>query len=90
LTLDVKAYDEWLAKGARPTATVAFLAEVVRSGKGFPEKKKTVSRKVKAKLAATQEAEKVEVAKEKPAQQTTEKVEPAVVAEKTTKSESKK
>lgn len=71
LELDLAAYAEWLKKGAQPTETVAFLAQVAKDGKGFPEGKAKLSKKAKAKLAA-KEAEKAEVeakpaAEEKPA-----------------------
>ncbi len=56
LELDLKAYDQWLKKGAQPTPTVAFLAEVVRKGKGFPEGKPKLSKKAKAKAAAATES----------------------------------
>lgn len=67
LELDLKAYDEWLAKGAQPTDTVAALADRVRSGKPFTSKKK-LSKKAKAKLAAekaAKEAPKTEKTEEK-------------------------
>lgn len=52
LEIDIKKYDAWVAKGAQPTETVAFLYEVVKSGKGFPAKKSKPSKK---KLAAKEE-----------------------------------
>lgn len=55
LQLDLKAYGQWLKKGAQPTPTVAFLAKVVEEGKGFPQKKPTLSKKAQAKLKAAQE-----------------------------------
>lgn len=55
LQLDLKAYKQWLKKGAQPTETVAFLAKVVEEGKGFPSKKPTLSKKAQAKLKAEEE-----------------------------------
>lgn len=52
LKLDLKAYDAWIAKGAKPTATVAFLHEIAVNGGKFPEKKPSLSRKAKAKKEA--------------------------------------
>ena len=57
LQLDVAAYENWLTKGAQPTATVAYLYDIAKSGKGFPAKKKTLSKKAKAKLAAEKSAQ---------------------------------
>ena len=55
LELDTKAYEEWLAKGAQPTETVAWLYEQAK-GQGLPEKKKPkLSKKAKARLAAEAE-----------------------------------
>ena len=56
LVIDVKAYDEWVAKGAQPTETVAALYEKFKSGNPFPAKKAKLSKKAKAKLAAKDEA----------------------------------
>jgi small subunit ribosomal protein S16 len=56
LVLDIAAYDEWLKKGAKPTDTVAFLADIARAGKGFPEGKAKLSKKAKEKLAAEAKA----------------------------------
>lgn len=65
LTLDLAEYQNWLKKGAQPTPTVAFLADVATKGKGFPAKKQTkLSKKAKAKLAAAKEAEKTETVTE--------------------------
>ncbi|MEO8581872.1 MAG: 30S ribosomal protein S16 [Patescibacteria group bacterium] len=75
LELDLKAYDEWLKKGAQPTETVASLAERVRTGKTHTKRKK-LSKKAAAKLAKPAEPV-VEVAKEAP----TEPVAPAAVEE---------
>lgn len=55
LELDLKAYKEWLAKGAQPTDTVAALAKRVESGNPFPEKAKRPSKKAVAKAAAAKE-----------------------------------
>ena len=57
LQVDIKAYDEWLKKGAQPTETVAALVEKFRSGKPFVVKKR-VSKKATAK--AKKAAEPVE------------------------------
>ena len=56
LELDLKAYEEWIKKGAQPTDTVASLAKRVESGNPFPEKKKRPSKKAVAKAAAQKEA----------------------------------
>ena len=58
LVIDVKAYDEWVAKGAQPTDTVAALYERFKSGNPFPAKKAKTSKKAKAKLAAEKESKK--------------------------------
>jgi small subunit ribosomal protein S16 len=55
LDIDVKAFDEWVAKGAQPTDTVANLYERLKSGTPFPAKKNSLSKKAKAKLAAAKE-----------------------------------
>ena len=52
IELDVALFETWLKKGAQPTSTVAFLYDVVKKGKGFPEGKPKLSKKAKAKLAA--------------------------------------
>lgn len=72
LEIDVKAFEEWVAKGAQPTDTVANLFERVKSGNPFPAKKKSLSKKAKAKLEAEAEAKKAaeeeaKAAAEKPA-----------------------
>ncbi|GIK83558.1 MAG: hypothetical protein BroJett025_01800 [Patescibacteria group bacterium] len=56
LDLDLKAFNEWLKKGAQPTDTVAALAKRVESGNPFPEKPKKLSKKAVAKAAAAKEA----------------------------------
>ena len=52
LQLDTAAYESWLAKGAQPTATVAYLYQIAKNGQGFPTKKAKLSKKAKAKAAA--------------------------------------
>ena len=63
LELDIKKYDAWIAKGAQPTETVAHLYEVVKTGKGFPEKKKRPSKKQLAKKAEAEQKPEEEKAK---------------------------
>lgn len=58
LEIDLKKYDSWIAKGAKPTDTVAYLYEVAKSGEGFPEKKMKPSKKQLAKQKAEKEVEK--------------------------------
>lgn len=70
LEIDVKAYDEWVKKGAQPTDTVASLYERVKSGNPFPAKKARISKKAQVKLTeakAEKEAEKTEAKAEKEA-----------------------
>ena len=58
LEIDVKAFEEWVKKGAQPTETVAALFKRFQSGTPFPLKKAGISKKAKAKLeAAKKEAE---------------------------------
>jgi len=58
LVIDVKAYEEWIQKGAQPTETVAALFKRFQSGNPFPVKKAGLSKKAKAKAAAaSKEAE---------------------------------
>ena len=65
LELDIKKYDAWIAKGAQPTETVAYLYTVAKAGKGFPEKKAKPSKKQLAKKEeAKQTKEDVKVEKE--------------------------
>ena len=52
LEIDVKAFEEWLKKGAQPTETVAALFKRFKSGNPFPVKKAGLSKKAKAKAAA--------------------------------------
>lgn len=71
LDIDLKAYEEWVKKGAQPTETVAALYERVKSGKLFPEPKARVSKKAQAKLAAEKaaaSAPKAETPEEAPAE----------------------
>jgi small subunit ribosomal protein S16 len=56
LDIDVKAYQEWLKKGAQPTDTVNSLFERFKSGNPFPPKKAKPSKKALAKAAAKTEA----------------------------------
>ena len=85
LKIDMKAYREWMKKGAQPTETVASLAKRFESGNPFPEKTKKMSKKAKAKLAA----EKVEAAKPKEEKVVEEKTETPVVEETPEKTEEK-
>lgn len=55
LELNMELYKQWIAKGAQPTDTVAHLAARFESGTSFPEKKATLSKKAKAKLAQAEE-----------------------------------
>lgn len=66
LDVDMKKYEEWLAKGAQPTDTVQALVTRFKSGNPFPPKTARPSKKSKAKAAAAAEAAKVEA--EKPAE----------------------
>jgi small subunit ribosomal protein S16 len=83
LEIDLKAYQEWIAKGAQPTETVAALAKRLESGNPFPAKKARPSKKAKAKAAAPAEtAVKEEPATEEVAEQTdAEATETATAAE---------
>ena len=57
LEIDVKAFEEWLKKGAQPTDTVASLFKRFQSGDLFPIKKTGPSKKARAKeVAALKEA----------------------------------
>lgn len=56
LKIDVKAYQEWLKKGAQPTPTVAQLFERFQSKNPFPKRKAKPSKKQLAKKAAASEA----------------------------------
>jgi len=77
LDLDLKAYAEWIQKGAQPTDTVAALAKKVESGNPFPEKSKRPSKKALAKAAAEKEAKEAPVAEtpEPTSEETAEKAE---------------
>ena len=77
LELDLKAYENWVAKGAQPTATVAALYQRVKSGKLFPEKK--AEKPVKD--TGDQVAEQAEA---KPADQVAEQEAPAKPADQVT------
>jgi small subunit ribosomal protein S16 len=57
LKLDLKAYEEWMKKGAQPTDTVASLAKRAASATPFPKKKPKLSKKAQEK-AKTALAEK--------------------------------
>jgi len=63
LEVDMDAYAEWLKKGAQPTPTVAALIKRFQSDTPFP-KKKTLSKKAKAKATAEKEASAPEVSAE--------------------------
>jgi len=65
LKLDLKSYESWIKKGAKPTETVAGLAKRVRSGKPFAAKKAKLSKKAMAKLKTKTEA-KTQKTEEKP------------------------
>lgn len=67
LEIDVVAYEAWLVKGAQPTDTVAALFKRFKSGDPFPVKKAGLSKKAKAKAAATKEAEAAPKQEEAPA-----------------------
>lgn len=67
LVIDVKAYKEWLAKGAQPTPTVAALYKRFQSKNPFPPKKAQLSRKAKAKLEKPKEEAAAPVAAPEPA-----------------------
>ena len=56
IMLDLEKIDEWIAKGAQPSDSVAHLIDIVRSGAPAPEKKVKKSKKQLAKDAAAAEA----------------------------------
>lgn len=91
LEIDIKAYDEWIAKGAQATDTVAALYKRFKSGKPFPEKKARLSKKAKAKLEAAKEEKKksAEEKPEKPVEEKTAKVEEKSAKEEVAKTEEK-
>lgn len=81
LEIDVKAYDEWVKKGAKPTDTVAALYTRFKSGNPFPAKKARLSKKAKAKLVEAEAAKKAAVEEKKTAKTAPAKTEaPAVEA----------
>lgn len=91
LKFDLVAYEQWLAKGAQPTETVASLAKRAASKDPFPAKKARASKKSQTKKAEPVKTEVVEPATEttetlaEVVEPTTETVEPAAdVAEKET------
>lgn len=51
LEIDVKAFEEWVKKGAQPTETVMAIFERFKSGNPFPAKKAKPSKKALAKAA---------------------------------------
>lgn len=55
IDIDLEKVDEWIAKGAQPSNTVAHLIDIVRTGAPAPEKKHKVSKKQAAKAAAASE-----------------------------------
>lgn len=55
IELDLEKIDEWIAKGAQPSNTVAKLIDIVRTGAPAPEKKKRVSKKQAANAASSEE-----------------------------------
>ena len=56
LEIDVKAFDEWLKKGAQPTETVAALYKRFKSKDPFPARKPQPSKKQLAKKADQEKA----------------------------------
>ncbi len=79
LDLDLKAYTEWVTKGAQPTETVAALAKRVESGNPFPAKKARLSKKAVAKAAAEKEAAEAAKAEAKAAKEAAPEVTEEVV-----------
>ena len=57
IDINLEKVDEWIAKGAQPTNTVAHLIEVAKSGQPAVEKKAKLSKKAAAAAAAAAEAE---------------------------------
>lgn len=57
IDINLEKVDEWIAKGAQPTNTVAHLIEIAKSGQPAVEKKAKLSKKAAAKAAAAAEAE---------------------------------
>lgn len=85
LELNLDRYNFWISQGAQPTETVAFLAKVAKSGKGFPVKKKKPNKK--AKLAKKEMAEEKEVAKQEKIEEKIEEKEVAKHEEEASKTE---
>lgn len=54
IDIDLEKVDEWIAKGAQPSNTVAHLIEIVRTGAPAPEKKRKLSKKQAAKAAGAE------------------------------------
>jgi len=78
LELDLERYNFWIGQGAQPTPTVAYLAKIEKSGKGFPAKSKKKSKKQTAKKAEIKQEKSKEKQKKKETQQPAEKEEPKV------------
>lgn len=84
LEIDVKAYNEWVGKGAQPTPTVARLFEKFNSPEPFPAKKAKPSKKAQEKAKAASaakeapEAQSKEVTQETKAEPSTDQAEAAV------------
>ena len=66
IDLDLEKIDEWIAKGAKPTDSVAALIKVARDGAPVAEKKVKLSKKAAAKAA--KEAEEAAAAAEEAAE----------------------
>ncbi len=79
LEIDIKKYDQWVAKGAQPTDTVQALVTRFKSGNPFPAKTNHLSKKAKAKATAAAEAAKAEEAK--PAEEAAPEVAPEAPTE---------
>ena len=56
IELDLEKIDEWIAKGAQPSNTVAHLIDIVRTGAPAPEKQQKLSKKAQAKAKEAAEA----------------------------------
>ena len=56
IDIDLERVDEWIAKGAQPTNSVAKLIDAARAGEAAPEKKVKKSKKQVAREAAEAEA----------------------------------
>ncbi len=56
IDINIEKVDEWVAKGAQPTNTVAHLIDIARGDKPAAEKKAKLSKKAAAKAAAAAEA----------------------------------